>query len=261
MEARAEYLDQMQKLIQKAPEELGQDVVALLSVPQLTVLTPEYLAAPIKIMVMGQETYNEEVPLSSLYDENGTHTDSAFAAFLADYQVRFEHFDFGSGYEHLPFWKAWSDVCRLFGLSSNRSIVWSNLSKVQLLYPYRNSMSVAKLPSHQATPVTRWQKHLARAEMRYVKPDVVLMFAGDNIWMAEHMYGDKGFFSPRQVSFQQVGDLPKSTRQVLIPDHPEIAAFTTYHPNVRPKYRQKALAEREVLFEALRMHLAGFEAQ
>ncbi|MEH2701554.1 hypothetical protein DXU03_31180 [Rhizobium johnstonii] len=246
------YRNELFTMIKAAPEALGDDIIQLLSIPQATIVTEEYLEAPVKVMIMGQETYNEELSLRDLYRADGHHDEVAFESYFKAYQASFKDFDFGERYPHLPFWKAWNEVVELFELPSRRSIVWSNLSKVQLLRARKESYSVAKLPSAKAAPVVRWQKHLARAELNLVRPNIIIMFTSDNTWMAEHMYGDKGFNSDRQVSFAQIPDLPETTRRVIIPDHPNVMAVATYHPNVRPQYKAKAMAERKIMFDTLK---------
>lgn len=239
-------------MIKSAPEALGNDVIQLLSIPQATIVTEEYLEAPLKVMIMGQETYNEELSLRNLYRADGHHDEEAFERYFKAYEASFKDFDFGERYPHLPFWKAWNEVVELFELPSRRSIVWSNLSKVQLLHARKKSFSVAKLPAAQAAPVVRWQKHVARAELNLVRPDIIVMFTSANTWMTEHLYGDKGLKSDRQVSYAQIPDLPETTRRVIIPDHPNVMAVATYHPNVRPQYKAKAMAERKIMFDSLK---------
>ena len=164
-------------------EGLSPETVAAICEPQVLFLTDEYRNAPVRVMIVGQETRDAEKWLNEAVAEGGN-------AMIERQRRSFEKYDFAiaGSHDNNPFWRGYDDVCEAFGLSSRRATAWTNVSKVQLGEAIGNSFSISKLPSAVQMEVMLWQRAMARAELEFAKPDVIVFFTGGMRWMAGHLY-------------------------------------------------------------------------
>jgi hypothetical protein len=103
----------------------------------------------------------------------------------------------------------------------------------------------------------RWQAALARAEIAYAQPDVVIMFTGGLSWMARCMFGKADGDTLQSAVICQIADLPWSTTELLAPELSGIVAVQTYHPAVWQNLRPKADAERIAMLRWTKERLAA----
>lgn len=183
----ADYRDVYKETLRSAPI-LGYELFARVSSIQAMRLTDEYREAPLKVMIMGQETYGntrhlKDVPMA----EEGWLADE-YQRQLQE-EVNFD-FAYGKDPEFSRWWKAYTEICDLYGLPSRRATAWTNISKIQLANNEGYGVSVGKLKAKEQMEVLRWQRPLLLAELRYAQPDILIMMTGGLSWMARHIFED-----------------------------------------------------------------------
>ncbi len=251
----ATYKHALKNAIETAPNALDPAVLERISVPQAVFLTDAYHSSALKVMVMGQETLGVQRRLAEI-DQTVPRW---FDAFYETSEREFEAFDFGFSmkWTRNPFWTAFQEVSDTFGLVDRRSVAWSNLSKVQLMSPVGNSVSIKSMSPRDRMQVVRWQAALAKAELAYAQPDVVIMFTGGLSWMARCMFGQSDGTKEQAAGLRQLPDLPWSTAELFAPELSGMIAVQTYHPAVWQNIRPKADAERAKMLEWAKKRLAA----
>lgn len=172
----ANYNQVLNDTIDAASKSLSPEILSRISVPQPINLSDLYWQAPVRVMVMGQETLGVDRRISAI--------DTTTANWFDDYQKlekrEFQKCDFGfcTNWKRNPFWLTFQEVADAFEITDRRSLAWSNLSKVQLIERIGGSASIMKLKSPDRMQIIRWQNELSRAEIEYAKPDVLIMFTG-----------------------------------------------------------------------------------
>jgi hypothetical protein len=242
-------------LIEAAPSVLPKGVLQRVSVPQATFLTDAYRNSPVKVMVMGQETLGVNRRLADV-DETAPNW---FEDFYAASETDFDAFDFGfcMNWKRNPFWTAFQEVSDTFELPDRRAVAWFNISKVQLLDTVGNSASINNLNPAERMEVIRWQTALARAEIAYGQPDVIIMFTGRLSWVAKCMFANDSVDQVEAVIERQLLSLPWSTRELVAPGLAGIVTAQTYHPAVWQNLRPKANAERTVMLQWAKQRTAA----
>lgn len=207
-------------------EGLSPETIAAICEPQVLFLTEEYRNAPVRVMIVGQETRDAEKWLSEAVAEGGN-------AMIARQRRSFEKYDFAiaGSHDNNPFWRGYDDVCEAFALSSRRATAWTNISKVQLGEAIGNSFSISKLPSAAQMEVVRWQRAMARAELEYAKPDVIVFFTGGMRWMAGHLYKTDLDSNSTDVGFHRIDGTLDSTGYLSAPSMKDTIPVFTSHPH------------------------------
>ncbi|MQB20528.1 hypothetical protein DXT90_07760 [Agrobacterium tumefaciens] len=223
LDYRAVYVE----TLRSAPV-LGDALFAKVSSIQAMRLTDDYLASPIKIMIMGQETYGNNRHIRDVPNSSDRWLVEEF-----NRQIQEEsHFDFAYGKdpEFSRWWKAYGEICSEFGLSSRRATVWTNISKVQLADNDGYGVSVSKLNASDKMNLLRWQRQLLLAELQFAQPDVLIMMTGGLSWMARHIFqnGDGGLAD--EVS---IPGAPPNTRGISAISLGSTLAGYTLHPASR----------------------------
>jgi len=215
-EAYASEVENMLKL-----KGLSADTVAALSEPQVLFLTEEYRSAPVRVMIVGQETAGIEVPLANTAAEG-------IGSLLERQRNDFIAFDYNKNYPTRPFWRGYDEVCAAFGLTSRRAAAWTNISKVQLFDGKGGSVSIEGLNPKARMEIIQWQRAMSRAEIEYAKPDVIVHFTGGMHWVAGHLYRSDG--KPSDVSFERIEGAGDVTGYMTAPFLGDIVSVYTYHP-------------------------------
>ena len=251
----ATYKHALKNAIEAAPTSLNPEVLKRVSVPQALFLTEAYRTSPLKVMVMGQETLGVYRRLAEI-DQSSIDW---FETYYNTSEQDFNAFDFGFSmkWKRNPFWTAFQEVSDTFGFADRRAVAWSNLSKVQLISPVGNSVSIKSMTPGDRMQVVRWQAALTRAELAYAKPDVVIMFTGGLSWMARCMFGQSCENKDQSASLRQLPGLPWTTAELLAPGLSGMIAVQTYHPAVWQDLRPKANAERAKMLEWTKQRLAA----
>jgi hypothetical protein len=207
-------------------EGLSPETVAAICEPQVLFLTEEYRNAPVRLMIVGQETRDAEKWLNVAVAEGSDEM-------IARQRRSFETYDFGiaTPHEQNPFWRGYDDVCKAFGLSSRRATSWTNVSKVQLGEAVGGSFSISKLSSAAQMEVVRWQRAMARAELEYAKPDVIVWFTGGMRWMMGHLYKTDVEAAGTDVAFHRINGIAGSTGHLSAPFLGDAISVFTYHPH------------------------------
>lgn len=229
------YSDVFQETVRRASRDLGDELFSKISVPQLSYVTNEYRVAPVKVLVMGQETYGVYDTLrgdldkgEDWYEERLRKGKNEFSAF---------NFAVGTEVENSPFWRGYQDVVSAFDLPGRSSVAWSNIVKVQLTEFTKGSFSITVLSPEDRVKVVRWQRELAIAELEYLKPDVLIMFTGGLTWVAKHIYAT----GDRPVRQHQIADLPASSGHMDAAPLDGVVSVFTYHPAALRKAEDKAI--------------------
>jgi hypothetical protein len=207
-------------------EGLSPDTVAAICEPQVLFLTEEYRNAPVRVMVVGQETGDAEKWLKEAVSEGAE-------AMIARQRRSFEDFDFAIGTPHdrSPFWRGYDEVCTAFGLSSRRATAWTNISKVQLGEAVGSSVSIESLSAEARMEIVRWQQAMARAEIEYAKPDVIVHVTGGMRWLAGHLYKSDPLADRSDVLFNPIDGAGNTTGSITAPFLGDAVSVYTYHPN------------------------------
>ena len=194
---REDYRRAYLAAVEAAPQALTPDLAGILSVPQPVVLHSRYFRARNRILVMGQETSQNWMPLLAPPNE-GDWARRAWAGQVGNV------IDFDYAYDHPAngnqFWLAFEQIRSIFGLPSRRSLAWSNIWKVQRI-DVQDHVGLGNLAGEGAAErrmeVVSWQADLFQAEMRYINPDAILFMTGGQHWVFSHMYPPTGPFNPQ----------------------------------------------------------------
>ncbi|TNC09040.1 hypothetical protein FF100_27435 [Methylobacterium terricola] len=173
---RQAYIEAVQSA--NAPNVLHPQFLADLSIPQAVAVHPSYFESETRLLVMGQETLRNTIPLAQAdpYRAWGQLDGNDIAA----------HYAAGG-----PFWNAFNLFCARFGRAGNLSVAWSNLCKSQLRTPINNSVAVRHHPNCDFDAYAAWQFNLFHEEMKFLAPHGVLLFIGVNHgpnWYEELLY-------------------------------------------------------------------------
>jgi hypothetical protein len=218
------YLAEVEKMLKL--EGLSADTVAAICEPQILFLTDEYRNAPVRVMVIGQETGDAEKWLVEAVSEGSE-------AMIARQRKSFERFDFAIGTPHdrNPFWRGYDEVCAAFQLPSRRATAWTNISKVQLGEAVGSSVSIESLSAEARMEIVRWQRAMVREELAYAKPDVIVHFTGGMRWLAGHLYKTDPLADRSDVVFNQLDGAGNATGYMKVPILGDAISIYTYHPN------------------------------
>ena len=204
---REDYRRAYLAAVEAAPQALTPDLAGILSVPQPVVLHSRYFRARNRILVMGQETSQNWMPLLAPSPEADwkrqpwVGADWARRAWAGQVGNVID-FDYAYGLPaaHHRFWQAFEQIRDIFGLPSGRSLAWSNIWKVQRIdvqhRPGLGNLAGPGAPDKRMA-VINWQAELFRAEMKYINPDAILFMTGGQHWVLSHMYPPAGPFNPR----------------------------------------------------------------
>lgn len=231
-----EYRDAYIQALRDAPL-LGEDIFGQISSLQAMRLSDEYRAAPIKVMIMGQETYRNEVHLKSIPMLGDQWCADEYDRRVLE-EIRFD-FAYGKDPEGSRWWRAYSEICDHFKLPSRRATAWTNISKVQLADNSGYGVSISKLPAQSQMKLLRWQRPLLLAEIRYARPDILIMLTGGLSWMARQIFlEDDGSFATEIA----IPGTPNNTKRLFSSSlGPTVAAYTL-HPASR-RHKNVELAE------------------
>ncbi|MGX5666531.1 hypothetical protein ACWKW9_11215 [Rhizobium daejeonense] len=244
------YLNALRSMIESAKDQLSPEMYELLSVPSVLYLTDDYWEAPVRIMIMGQETHGVERKLSEA--EYGSNSFQDFWTREVDDYARF---DFGAAYPRSAFWRGFQEVADAFKLPSKRSLAWSNICKCQLLKAVKDRFSIQMLSEAQRREILIWQKELFLAEIRYARPDAIMMFTGGLSWMAARLFSYAHYDEKTEVMWGRIGDLPDSSGYLIAPRLAEmgIPAAYTNHPAARG---EETKARRDIVVDWLKAQVA-----
>lgn len=221
------YLDIFEKTISTAQASLSDGVYRSVSVPQILYLTDDYLASPIKLMIMGQETLGEGLRVADI--------DTSYSSWFADYlevavtAERDFNFAYGQPQERSPFWRGYQEICDHFGISNRAATAWTNICKVQMVKLY-GSVSVQTMKPGPRIEVLDWQRDLIRAEIEYANPDVIVMLTGGMRWMAGHLFKGRNDTAVEEVA---IDDTPLSSGILRSEFFDNAVVGYTYHPAAR----------------------------
>lgn len=194
-----------------------------LSRPLFLHVPEAYHQAPIKLMVVGQQTYG--------WGEQGMDRVDALIALYQD-------FDLGRRYTRSPFWQAAHKLCRdLNPGGPEYAFLWSNLVKVDQ-WRDRPSLEVEASVS---------QCGLLQQEIAITTPDAVVFFTGPQ-------YDARLKSSFPSVEYEAVSSKITRLKHSGLP----VSSFKTYHPNyLRRSRRWSVLDDIAVLIRADQRRLAS----
>lgn len=227
---RTEYLDVFRSTIATAKDFLSDHTFSGVTIPQMLILTDEYLRSPTRLMIFGQETLGVETALASVDPED----EAWFGNLTSEVTSGFDGFDFalGSSWENTPFWGGFQEACDAFELESRRAAAWSNLSKCQLIDPVNGSYSINGLDAQGRADVVRWQRSLILAEIAYAQPHAVLFFTGAMTWIAVNTFRSTTDWAVKtDVVKGAIGDLSPASGTLSSPLLEGLVTAYTYHPN------------------------------
>lgn len=227
------YLTAISEAIGNAEAELGPRLFNQLSLPQPLQIHPEYAAAHVKVMIMGQETYG----VSDKLAEANSLEEGWLVALQGRAAKGFASFDYAYSDKKTAgsaFWRGYQEVCDTFQLGSRRAAAWSNISKVQTTSAVAKNYSITQFSSEDQATILKWQKRLAVAEMDYFNPDVVILFTGSMTWMVQKTFATTPHHVASDTRRIPISDLPlNSTGQLEAPLLRGRIAGYTYHPGAR----------------------------
>ncbi len=215
---------------------LGPDLESRLSTIQALALSEQYLSAPLKVMIMGQETAGNYARLDAIDRTPSGWQNHQYESAVAD--VRDFDYGYSKSQGSSPWWSAYQEICDHYGLASRRETAWTNISKVQLWDDSAGSVSISTLSSANQMAVLKWQKQLVRAEIDYARPDIIIMLTGGMSWMACHLFDqlDGGKFADKVG----IEGAPRNTMGLRSTSLPNAVAGFTLHPGARISNDEKA---------------------
>lgn len=154
-----------------------------------------YTREPLKLMVVGQETYGWEKSLS-----------------ITDQFNTYEDFNFGSEYKSTPFWNIIRKVEAAFGVTPY-SIAWSNLN--------RFDQNVGAPVGEVLNQVTEFD-NILRDEIDILNPDVCILFTN-------HKYDSRLSKMYKGLVFEDIDGLPEMHFARLI--HSQLPKVTIRAPH------------------------------
>ena len=156
---------------------LSEELLQKVSTPFIPLMTHEYKNAPVKVMIVGQETLGMEDAFSTIVSVDDYINESIES---------FNKFNFGEDLRNSHFWYAFDEVVKYFNLPSRRHAYWTNLHKFQLIENDGDSVSISKLPSKDIMTMIHMQRELFLAEIKDTKPDIIIYFTGGQTWVLDH---------------------------------------------------------------------------
>ena len=209
---RQNYFD----AIAHAPIVLGPDISVATSRPQSVAMSSRYEEQNLKLLILGQETFENFSLLSA-------HIPFHDWAFSIGESIAFDFANGGDRQGSGPFWTAYDTFRRKFGHQDRRSIAWSNPSKSQLLKPVGGRVSSRLHNRLGFEDYANWQRRLFRNEMRFLSPHGVLAFIGIASWheqLLHRMYpnADTVWHDDDGYRVWECAEMPFSL-------------VSTYHPN------------------------------
>jgi hypothetical protein len=182
--------------------------------PLLINIFPEYLIAPVKLFVVGQQTRGWQ-----------KKTEGDAITYLIQ---RYEHFHLGQRYRRTPFWQA----CHQLNLKLNPDgpqygFIWSNLIKID----QNKHRPVAEIEEKVCTAFP-----VLPLEIQISRPDVVVFFTGPNydFRLKKTFYG---------LTFQAIAGYKVRTLARVIHNSLPYNSFRTYHPAYIRRSKQLLLEE------------------
>jgi hypothetical protein len=216
-----EYAAEVERLL--LLEGLSPDTVAAICEPQMLFVTEEYRAAPVRVMIVGQETGDADKWLTEVVEEG-------YDAMIARRRHRFAEVDFCRRASFSPFWRGYDDVCTAFGVSRSAT-AWTNICKVQLGEAVAGSVSMMKLSAEARMEIVRWQRMMTLAELEYAKPDVIVHFTGGMQWIAGHLYRSNALSKRSDVVEHVIEGAGPSSGFMTAPLLGRAISVFTSHPN------------------------------
>lgn len=156
---------------------LSEEILQKVSTPFIPIITHEYKNAPVKVMVVGQETLGMEDAFSTIVSVDD---------YINQRIDFFNEFNFGENVRNSHFWYAFDEVVKYFNLPSRRHAYWTNLHKFQLVERKGSSVSISKLSSKDIMSMINMQHDLFLAEIKDTKPDIIIYFTGGQTWVLDH---------------------------------------------------------------------------
>lgn len=227
---RAAYFEAIARAKNELPDELYQS----LSTPEAISLPGACLESPIRVLVMGQETFGNYQRLADC----GPGDSGGYEAWARQIGGRIA-FDYATGgnasQQASTFWRAFDEISVALKLGSRKALAWSNLFKVQI-ESQTDSVSMSRRTAADQMEVVRWQLDLFRAEMEYIKPDAIVFLTGSTHWVMDHMFkGRHRLRTKDEFKIVEIDDL-------------EIPMIQTFHPGAA---RFKGAAVNEVRSKAV----------
>lgn len=186
-ELYSSYLPNLKKFVERFPSKN-------LHGPLLVRIT-DYASEPLKLMVVGQETYGWDQSLSINEQCNS-----------------YQEFNFGSDYKSTPFWNIIRKVENALGVSPH-SIAWSNLN--------RFDQDVGAPIGEVLEQIAQFDQIL-KEEINILSPDVCILFTN-------HKYDDRLRKMYDGLVFEDIGFLPEMHFAKLI--HPHLPKITLRVPH------------------------------
>ncbi|MGM9745584.1 MAG: hypothetical protein ACI30H_01285 [Paludibacteraceae bacterium] len=179
------------------------------SCPLLLNVSEEYLTAPIKIMIFGQETNG----WGDSFEEEGDVT-----TLMNTYK------DYVANHNNTTFWN-WVEKINhdYFGNSYGNGFVWNNILK----FGKNNSIGH---PDRIVTELENKYFNVAQEEIAILKPDVCIFLCGPN-------YDERIREKFPDVEFNIVADYPIREVAQLKSSHLPAHSYRTYHPGYGQRYK------------------------
>lgn len=161
----------------------------------LLIKVGKYVDEPIKLMVVGQETYG--------WDQSLT---------IQDQLLSYESFNFGAQYKSTPFWNIIRKVECSLGVSPF-AIAWSNLN--------RFDQNIGAPEGKVLDQITQFD-YILKKEIKILNPDVCIFFTN-------HKYDDRLMQMYEGLVFEHIDSLPEKHFARLI--HPSLPSITIRAPH------------------------------
>lgn len=182
------------------------------SAPLLLSASEVYQQVPTRILFVGQETQGWGWPEES---------DDPISELIEKYEA----FRFGKNRRHTPFWRAVHEIRREVNPdSSDASILWSNLAKVDV--------NKSRPPQEVLGPLL--QADILPREVKITEPDAVVFFTGPTSKYDRLLR--------RTFDGAELSEVEPSLHTVSHPALPE-QSFRTYHPNYLQQRKRWDLVE------------------
>ena len=196
-------MEKMNRLTELYTKHLGQLIATREQYVDLNLEGPllmdldQYWSQPIKLFIVGQETYGWNCDYNDISSQQKTY----------------RNFNMGERYYSSPFWNITRKLERLIGIEAY-SCAWSNLNR----YDYDGGA-----PTSEFAVKLSVLDYLLREEVQIIKPDICLFYTNrkyDNRLRAQY----------EGLSFEEVSGLPFNHFCRLVhPDLP-IHSYRTPHP-------------------------------
>lgn len=189
-----------------------------LSAPFLIKYSEEYIAQPLRLMVVGQETFN------CWYR---TSTDIEISSFIQDQMDEYaKYVNKEETQPQSPFWQAIKLLKRGLNLSlhkNNKNIIWTNICK----YDYNGKRPSIEIQKEILDAFSIDGRYILLDEIEIFKPDVIVFFTGPQYdWYFEKIFGPELHKKQIDPNFSIRGFAKIELKNVL-PEH----TYRLYHPN------------------------------